>query len=155
MSKRQPPSLDRETYKSGSTVVAESSFTYDLTGNRLSQTVDGVTTGYTYNELDQMLTAGSVQYEYDDRGNLKKEIDGSQIAQYNYDAADRLASVITPDGTTITNSYDADGRRVEQTVNAQVTTYLWDESTCIAFYPLRQAAGAREFVREGGDSPNF
>jgi hypothetical protein len=29
------------------------------------------------------------------------------------------------------------------------------ESTCIASYPLRQAAGARELVKEGGDSPNF
>ena len=27
--------------------------------------------------------------------------------------------------------------------------------TCIACYPLRQAAGSREFVKEGGVSPNF
>lgn len=39
---------------------------------------------------------------------------------------------------------------------------LWDvktgqiiRSTCIACYPLRQAAGSREFVKEGGVSPNF
>ncbi|MBV6390993.1 MAG: hypothetical protein KPEEDBHJ_00197 [Anaerolineales bacterium] len=133
--------LKSETRKNGATIVAQSSFTYDLTGNRLSQTVDGVMTSYTYNELDQMLTAGSVQYEYDDRGNLKKEIDGSQIAQYNYDAANRLANVITPDGTTITNSYDADGRRVKQTVNAQVTTYLWDATSLYGDVVLETTGG--------------
>jgi RHS repeat-associated protein len=133
--------LKSETRKDGATVIAQSSFTYDLTGNRLSQTVDGVTTNYTYNSLDQMLTAGSVQYEYDDRGNLKKEIDGAQIAQYNYDAANRLASTITPDGTTITNSFDADGRRVKQTVNAQVTTYLWDENSLYGDVVLETTGG--------------
>jgi RHS repeat-associated protein len=133
--------LKSETRKNGATIVAQSSFTYDLTGNRLSQTVDGVTTNYTYNSLDQMLTAGSVQYEYDGRGNLKKEIDGSQIAQYNYDAANRLASVITPDGMTITNSFDADGRRVKQTVNAQVTTYLWDETSLYGDVVLETTGG--------------
>jgi hypothetical protein len=30
-----------------------------------------------------------------------------------------------------------------------------ENGTCIASYPLRQAAGTREIVKEGGASPNF
>ncbi len=129
--------LTGETRKSGGSIVAQSSFTYDLAGNRLTQNVNGSLTSYTYNELDQMLTAGSIHYQYDGRGNLAKEIDGSQITQYEYDAANRLASVSLPNGTNITNAYDADGRRVQQSVNpstgsgqaSQVTKYLWDETS--------------------------
>ena len=29
----------------------------------------------------------------------------------------------------ITNTYDADGRRVQQTTGSQVTNYLWDEAS--------------------------
>jgi RHS repeat-associated protein len=121
--------LTGETRKNGSSVVAQSAFTYDLTGNRLTQTVNGVTTNYTYNELDQLITAGATQYQYDGRGNLKQETNGTDVTRYNFDAANRLASVILPDNTTISNSYDPDGRRVNQAIGTQVTSYLWDETS--------------------------
>jgi RHS repeat-associated protein/uncharacterized repeat protein (TIGR01451 family) len=114
---------------SSNTVVYQAGFTYDAAGNRLTQTVNGVTTSYTYNILDQLLTAGSVQYQYDLRGNLAQVMDGANITSYTYDAADRLSGATLPSGTTITYGYDADGRRVQQSVGSQVTNYLWDEAS--------------------------
>ncbi len=88
---------------------------------------DGVATQYTYNDLDQLLTAGVAQYQYDGRGNLARVTDGADVTQYSYDAADRLSGVTLPDGTAVAYTYDAAGRRVRQSVAAQVTNYLWDE----------------------------
>ncbi|MHB8857268.1 MAG: DUF7948 domain-containing protein [Bellilinea sp.] len=120
--------LASETRRDGSNAVTyQAGFTYDAVGNRLTQTVDGVATQYTYNELDQLLTAGVAQYRYDGRGNLAQVTNGTDVTQYAYDAADRLSSVTLPDGTAVAYTYDAVGRRVRQSVAAQVTYYLWDE----------------------------
>jgi RHS repeat-associated protein len=116
-----------------------------LTGNRLSEksTVNGQssTVQYTYNELDQLITAGTTQYEYDGRGNLELETNGSDVTRYNFDAANRLASVILPDNTTISNTYDPDGRRVSQAIGTQTTSYLWDETSLYGDVVLETTAG--------------
>lgn len=120
--------LSSETRRDASNAVAyQADFAYDAVGNRLTQTVGGVATQYTYNELDQMLSAGAAQYQYDGRGNLARVTEGTDVTQYSYDAADRLSGVTLPDGTTVAYTYDAAGRRVRQSVAAQVTNYLWDE----------------------------
>ena len=109
---------------SSSTIVSQTGFTYDPVGNRLTQSVDGVTTDYTYNELDQLLTAGPVQYQYDGRGNLTQATDGLNDMHYVYDAANRLTGVALSDGTSVVYTYDADGRRIQQNIDSQITSYL-------------------------------
>ncbi|HEU0291250.1 MAG TPA: RHS repeat-associated core domain-containing protein, partial [Anaerolineales bacterium] len=103
-------------------------FEYDDAGNRDWMTVNGVTTDYTYNVHDQLISAGAITYDYDDRGNLNTITNGSQVTAYTYDAADRLISATAP-GVTASYGYDADGRRVTQTFNGQVTNSLWDEAS--------------------------
>lgn len=119
--------LTREArYSPTNTLLTETTFTYDLAGNRLTETVDNITTNYAYNNLDQITTAGTATYTYDARGNLEQITDGSAVTTYEWDAQDRLIEANTPNG--IANYvYDADGRRVQQTANGQVTNYLWDE----------------------------
>ncbi len=112
-----------------SAITSQSSFTYDSVGNRLTQTVNGTLTSYTYNELDQMLTAGAVAHIYDARGNLTQVTDGVDVTSYAWDAADRLSNVTLPGGIGISYGYDADGRRVKQTIGPQVANYLWDEAS--------------------------
>jgi RHS repeat-associated protein len=137
--------LTSETRKSGSTTVAQTSFTYDAVGNRLSQqsTTNGhsSTVQYTYNELDQLTSANSIQYQYDERGNLAKETNGSQVTEYQFDAANRLAHVILPGQSTVTNTYDADGRRVKQVTGSQTTNYLWDETSLYGDVVLETTSG--------------
>jgi RHS repeat-associated protein len=106
--------------------VTQTSYSYDAVGNRLSETVNGVTTDYTYDELDQLLSRGSVQYSYDGRGNLVQVADGVDVTAYTWDALDRL-STISGAGLAASYEYDADGRRVQSTVGMEVTNYLWDE----------------------------
>jgi RHS repeat-associated protein len=90
--------------------------------------VNGATTNYQYNALDQLTSAGSVTYQYNGRGDLTQITNGSSITNYTYDAADRLTSVTAP-GVSASYAYDADGRRVKQTVGSTVTNYQWDEAS--------------------------
>src|SRR5262249_49483898 len=49
-----------------------------------------------------------VQYEYDTRGNVKKETDGlGHSVLFDYDAADNLTRAEGPDGSVATYTYDA------------------------------------------------
>jgi RHS repeat-associated protein len=122
--------LVRETrLDSGGAVITQTAYTYDPVGNRLSRVINGQTTSYMYNELDQLIGVGTAQYTYDGRGNLVQTADGAEVTAYTWDAADRLVAVTLPDGTGIGYGYDADGRRVVQTVGGQATHYLWDEAS--------------------------
>ena len=76
-----------------------------------------------------MTSAGSITYGYDGRGNQTQITNGSQITNYTYDAANRLATVALPNSTSISYTYDADGHRVKQTAGSTVTKYLWDEAS--------------------------
>jgi RHS repeat-associated protein len=112
---------------SGGTTVSETAFSYDAVGNRLSMVVDGMTTSYSYNALDQMLSAGTTAFTYDARGNLVQVVDGLDTTTYAFDGLDRLAGAALPDGTLVSYLYDADGRRVQQDIDATITNFLWDE----------------------------
>jgi RHS repeat-associated protein len=114
---------------SQNTITSQENYAYDGAGNRVSSTINGQTTLYTYNALDQVVTAGSARYTYDARGNLTQVTDRGNTTSYSYDAADRLVSAVVPGGASATYAYDADGRRVRQTVGTDVTNYLWDEGT--------------------------
>lgn len=92
-------------------------FTYDDTGNRLTEaakiytigtgnqvlTVDGVPR--TYDDLGNTLTAGPWAYTWLSTGELTQAINGS---------------------TSVTFKYDPFGRRIEKSVNGTATTYLYD-----------------------------
>ena len=66
-------------------------------------------------------------YAYDTNGNVaeKRLADGSSCT-YRWNDAGRLVSVTTPEGTHVTFSYDALGRRVEKLVGVRATRWLWD-----------------------------
>ena len=68
-------------------------------------------------------------HSYDDRGNLHTITDGPDVTTYGFDAQNRLTSVSLPNTTTVSNDYDHDGRRIQQTVNTTETNYLWDEES--------------------------
>lgn len=98
-------------------VLYGSSYTYDGTSNRMSQRTNGLTTTYSYNPLDQLLTvtpalSTTTTYSYDARGNRISATNGADTTTYSYDALDRLISVSLPTGMTAGYRYGADGRRV-------------------------------------------
>jgi len=106
----------------------DQTFNYDGVGNR-TQTVNGGTTNYASNNLNQYSTVGSTNYAYDSNGNLSS--DGTFT--YAYDYENRLTSA-TKSGTTANYKYDAFGRRIEKTVNGTITKFIYDGDQIIAEY---------------------
>jgi hypothetical protein len=46
-----------------------------------------------------------------------------------------------PNGTSIANTYDAGGRRVQQAIGTRVTNYVWDETSMYGDVVLETDAG--------------
>jgi RHS repeat-associated protein len=109
-------------------------YTYDPVANRLTRndSVEGLTR-YTYDNNDRLVTeelAGQItQYTHDANGNLVSKVSPTEQVFYDWDFENRLVGVDTDgDGTIdVTNSYDADGIRVAQTVGGQETRFLIDQ----------------------------
>ena len=114
-------------YPSGYT-FPDTTFNYDAAGNRISS-VNGGTTNYTANSLNQYTQVGGATYAYDSNGNLTS--DGTFT--YTYDYENRLTSA-TKTGTTATYKYNTFGRRIEKTVNGITTRFLYDGEHIIAEY---------------------
>jgi len=97
------------------------SYQYDANGNRIAQTVNGVTQNITYDTAsNRMLKAGSTSYGYDAQGNTTS-VNG--ISQWQYNAFNRLA-------TNAGNTYyvDPQGQRLMKTAGSTVTYFAPEEN---------------------------
>ena len=79
-------------------------YNYDAMGNRTSTVINGVTTVYTTNDMNEYTSVGGVAYTYDADGNLTS--DGTNT--YSYNTLNELIGVGGPCGTT-TYTYNALG----------------------------------------------
>jgi RHS repeat-associated protein len=117
--------------------VLTSVFTYDAVGNRLSMTTNiadkfntpalpsVVTTNYTYNQANEMLTAGAVNFTYDGNGNRISMSGPTRAINYTYNIENQLISAQTFDvlengrlqsDSTLDFAYDGLGRRMQRGV---------------------------------------
>jgi RHS repeat-associated protein len=135
------------------------SWTYDKTGNRLTQTkslgpsgspTGTATTTYVYDANDRLdtetlnlsgtvpgATAGTTTYTFDAAGNTTKKVSPSETIDYVYDDANRLAELQTLAGDVTRYTYAHDGTRLSRTTDATganpVTThYLVDPNHAYA-----------------------
>ncbi len=99
--------LRAETKDSGGMVIDDYQYTYDGSGNRLTQTVNGTTTSYTYNNANELTAAGSTTYSYDANGNLTGNSAGLSLS---YNALNQTASITPPGGSAIGMSYAGDSQ---------------------------------------------
>ncbi len=129
------------------------SWTYDRTGNRLTQTksvgpasspTGTATTAYVYDANDRLesetlalsgsvpgATAGTTTYTYDAAGNTTKKVSPTETIDTIYDDANRMAELQTLSGEVTRYTYAHDGIRLSQTTNAttanpKTTHYLID-----------------------------
>jgi YD repeat-containing protein len=103
-------------------------YAYDPVGNRTVQTrtiTNTQVTTYTYDVANRMTKVGTVNYTWDNNGNLLN--DGSSL--YRYDPANRLIST-TLSTTTTLFSYNGDGARLRQVIAGVPTTYTQDLAVC-------------------------
>jgi RHS repeat-associated protein len=100
-------------------------YVYDPAGNRVSTTINGVTTAYMTNNMNQYTSVGATTYQYDADGNLISQTDSTGTMVYSYNDENRLTGVSGP-GESATFAYDAFGDLDSTTVNGQQMTYLID-----------------------------
>lgn len=120
------------------------SYTYDATGNRLSQsivdTVSGQakTTSWTYNAQGLVATetapnGGVTTTTYDGAGNpatLKNPL--NQTTSYQYDGAGRVTLESAPNGLVSTYAYDSKGRLLSMNRGGLVSAYTYTPSGQLA-----------------------
>jgi RHS repeat-associated protein len=112
------------------------SFSYDAVGNRLSLTktpseAPVVSTDYTYNAADQLVSENGVTYTYDLNGSLTSKTAGSGTTTYSYDYDNRMVEISGPGGTT-TYAYDVDGNRIESATGTETIKYLVDTNRSLS-----------------------
>jgi YD repeat-containing protein len=119
--------------------TATEDFDYDDTGNRLSQTSDGVTTSNLVSR-NRLLSDGKYNYTYDDNGNRtqKLEIASGDYQDFTWDHRNRLTLIEFRDsaGTlqqAVRFSYDAFDQRILSELDGdgtfeQFDRAVWDRS---------------------------
>ena len=93
--------------------------------NRIEETVDGVTTQYTYDDNDRLIQQGGTTYTYDAQGNTLSQSLDAQTTTYTYNAKNQLISQENEAGTT-TYSYNLQGIRVSKQTPEEQTVYIVD-----------------------------
>ncbi len=136
--------LTNVDYNDGNTTA----YTYDSLGNRTS-VVNGGTTSYSRNSLNQYTSVGGTTYSYDDNGNLTD--DGTY--EYYYDCENRLTDVNESGSNVATYTYDYLGRRTSKTVDGNTIKYCYDGGSVIAEYDGNGTALRRYFYGPGIDEP--
>jgi RHS repeat-associated protein len=144
--------LDRLTGAAytGTTQTSEA-YTYDAVANRLTDTK--ITGALSYNANNQLTSAGTVSYTYDENGNTVSSTDTANAAatrNYVYDTSDRLIQVRDANNTLIAvYSYDPFGRRLSKDTGTQKTFYLYNEEGLIA-----EADATGQVTKSYGYAPN-
>jgi YD repeat-containing protein len=126
---------------------------YDKAGNRTQQIAGGVTTNYTYNAADRMLTVNSTAVSHDANGQVTADETGGA---YTWDVQGRLSS-LTRNGVSASFVYDQEDLRLSKTVGSVTTSYLLDgdevvrETTAGSPTDLLQGPGTDNLLSRGGN----
>jgi RHS repeat-associated protein len=127
-------------------------YDYDLLGNRRS-VINGRTTNYTSNALNQYTGVAGTTYTYDKNGNLT--YDG--VYHYYYDCENRLTDVNNVEDAKVASfKYDYQGRRVKKVVYGNpdvVNTYLYDGDSIIRDFNERGIIQRTYYFGPGIDEP--
>ncbi|MGD9642100.1 MAG: RHS repeat domain-containing protein [Elusimicrobiales bacterium] len=132
--------LTKKDIESPSGGHAVTTYVYDKTGNLLNAANGNGMVSFTYDALNrpvktEQLFAGrsyAIAYAYDAVGNRASMATPWGKYNYTYDALNRQTGIVTPQGITVTFSYDAVGRRTKKSIfknSPEVlaeTTYSYD-----------------------------
>ena len=143
------------TAENGRTTVR--TYAYDAAGNRVSRTVDGVTTTYAYNRLNQLTGETGITYAYDGNGNRTRKAAGTRTTTYAYDGFNRLVRATVQEGANVAveeYGYDWKGNRIRKSREGNTVRYLVDTNNWIS-HVVAETDGTgtlRAFYTRGGDS---
>ena len=101
-------------------------YTYDPAGNRLSKTINGVTTTYSYDEANQLIRStvnGEITYyEYDAAGRMIQAGDKSYI----YNGNNKVIEVRQNGETIAKFEYNIDGQIAKAIYGDKKEEFIWD-----------------------------
>ncbi len=104
-------------------------YVYDAAGNRISETVNGVTTTYVTNNVNEYTSSTTngvtTTYQYDADGNLIAQTVGGSTTTYTFNELNELTAVNGP-SVTASYGYDPLGNLISQTVNGVTTNFQVD-----------------------------
>ncbi len=112
-------------------------YTYDATGNRLTEDADGAVTTSTYNAANELLVkldsiGDRTTYTYDNAGNQRsKEEPSGDLTTNTWNAENELTQVELPTGTVVTYTYNSDLLRVGREEDIDNVGYLWDKKNLL------------------------
>jgi len=102
-------------------------YTYDPAGNRLSKTVNGITTTYTYDEANQLKTSTvngeTTHYRYDAAGRL---VQAGDKAYYYFGTNDKVTEVRQGDKVIAEFDYFMDGQIANAKYPDREENFTWD-----------------------------
>jgi RHS repeat-associated protein len=135
--------------------AAQRRFVYDRWGNRTGvwdatsggNKIQSITLaqsgGAPTNQIQSVTAVGTANYFFDAAGNITN--DG--VHSYTYDSENRLVNV--DGGSTASNSYDHQNRRVKKVSGGGTTHYVWEGSQVIAEHDGSTGAVATDYVYSG------
>ncbi|MEI6566018.1 MAG: RHS repeat-associated core domain-containing protein [Verrucomicrobiota bacterium] len=100
-------------------------YEYDAMGNRVLTVENGVTMGYSPNNLNQYVNAGAGNFEFTADGNLYREVSAGETNIYTFDYEGHLRRISKP-MTIWDYDYDAFGSRISSATNGIQTEFLFD-----------------------------
>ncbi len=104
-------------------------YVYDADGNRVSEMVNGVTTSYVVNNVDEYTSSTTngvaTAFQYDADGNLIAQTTGGSTTSYTYNPLNELTAVNGP-GQSASYTYDPLGNLVAQSVNGAASSFQVD-----------------------------
>jgi RHS repeat-associated protein len=118
---------------------------YDAAGNRTQTILNGVTTAYTTNNLNEYTSIGSTNNLYDADGNLISQNASTGTTSYSYNQLNQLTGVTSASGTW-SYTYDDFGNRNSVMENGQTTQYLIDPVGLGNVVGAYSGAGATQYI---------
>ena len=101
-------------------------YTYDPVGNRLSKTINGVTTTYTYDKANQLVTSTvngvTTHYKYDAAGRMIQAGD----KKYIYNGNNKVVAIWQNGDIVAKFEYNIDGQISKAIYGDKVEEFMWD-----------------------------
>ena len=114
----------------------ETSYVYDLCGNRLKKLDKSGTEEYHYNRKNQLICRFSEKektaYRYDLQGNLLEAAGAEGTTVFSYNVFHQQTAVTMSDGKRLENQYDAEYLRAGMVENGTVTTFSYHNGELLA-----------------------
>ena len=128
--------LDRlvsEIETAGTSVVSRA-YAYDLSGNRLTTSENGLSTAYTYDGANRLQSFGTASYAHDAAGCVTgiSGVTGRADRTLAWNSQYQLVSVCAGGSVLESYTYDAFGRRATTTTAAGTIRHVYDGNQCIA-----------------------